>query len=98
MINNSNLTFGPIVPTSPPANGPGGNPIVPTPATPSQWPKMLIAIVIVSGGIWFLSTFNEQYATWLAIITVGGMATYYELHNNHQFSNGISDLAKLIGQ
>jgi len=98
MINNSQVTFGPIVPSSPSPSGPGGNPIVPTPATPNEWPKMVIAIIIVSGGIWFLSTFNEQYATYLAIFTVLGMATYYELHNNHQFSNGIQDLAKLIGQ
>jgi len=83
--------------TSPPASGPGGNPIVPTPATPNEWWKMLMAIGIVAGGIWVFSNFNEDGAIWLAIIILGAIITYYETNGNNQFSSGITDLAKLAG-
>ena len=86
----------PVVPTSPNPSGPGGNTIVPTPATPSDWPKMILAIAVISGGLWFLSTFNEQYATYAAIVVVLAMVTYYETHGNKRFSTGLKDLASVI--
>jgi hypothetical protein len=82
--------------SDPVANGPGGNPIVPTPATPNEWPKMLLAMAVVSGGLWALSTFSEQYATYLAIFIVLGMVTYYETHGNKSFSQGIKDVVSVI--
>jgi len=97
MINNSQLTFGPIVPSSPSPSGPGGNPIVPTPATPNQWPKMLIAVAVGASGIWLVSTmFSEDAAKWLALIVLGGIVTYYETHGNKQFSQGLKDLTGAI--
>lgn len=96
MINNDYFTMGPIVPTSPQPAGPGGNRIVPTPATPNDWPKMLLAIAVVAGGLWFLSTWSEQYATYAAILIVLGMVTYYETHGNQKFSQGIKDLTSVI--
>ena len=56
-----------------------------------------MAMGIVAGGIWVFSTFNEDGALWLAIIILGAIVTYYEMHGNNQFSSGITDLAKLAG-
>ena len=97
MVNLDYLTFGPIVPNSPPPNGPGGNPIVSQPAHPNDWPKMLLAMATVSVGLWALSTFNEQYATYLAILIVLGMMTYYETHGNKRFSSGLKELQSAMG-
>lgn len=81
------------VPTSPQPNGPGGNAIIPTPATPTVWWKMFIAMGIGAGGIWLISELgDEEAAKWTAVLVVLGIATYYETHNNHQLSSGIQDL------
>ena len=83
----------PVVATSPQPNGPGGNPIVPTPATPSVWWKMFLAMGIGAGGIWLIAQMgSEEAAKWTALLAVLGIATYYETHNNHQLSSGIQDL------
>jgi hypothetical protein len=85
----------PSVATDPSANGPGGNRIVPTPATPNEWWKMLIAIGIGAGGIWMVSMFgSEDAAKWTALLVLLGIITYYETHNNNQFS---SELNALLG-
>lgn len=90
MLNNT--SFNSPVATDSPEGGPGGNRIVPTPATPNEWPKMLIAIAIVSGGIWVISTFNEEASLWIAGVLLLAMVTYYETHGNKQFSTGIQNL------
>lgn len=90
MINKFDLV---TVPSSPPPNGPGGNPIVPTPATPNEWPKMLLAIGILSGGIWFVSLMaDDDTAKWVAVLVILAMITYYETHGNKSFSTGIANL------
>jgi hypothetical protein len=97
LINQDWNTFGPIVPTSPNPGGPGGNPIVPTPATPNEWPKMIIAIAVGASGIWFIdSMFSENAAKWTAVIVLLGIVTYYETHGNKHFSQGITDLAGIL--
>ena len=88
--------MGPIVPTTPAPNAPGGNTVNP-PAQPSNWPKMIIAIAIGSTMLWFASTmWDEQGAKWLAVITLGAIVTWYETHGNQTFSSGLSDLAKMV--
>jgi hypothetical protein len=83
----------PKVATSPPENGPGGNRIVPTPATPNEWWKMLLAIGIGAGGVWMVSVMaDDDAAKWTAVIILLAMVTYYETHGNNQFSSGITDL------
>lgn len=95
MINQSPLTS--TVLTSDPPNGPGGNRIVPNPATPNDWPKMLLAIGIIAGGLWALSTvWDERGTTWLAVIIILGMLTYYETHDNKRFSQGIQAILGAI--
>ena len=88
----------PTVQTSPTPSGPGGNAIVPVPATPNDWPKMLLAMGILAGGLWTLSQVgvDEQYTTWLAVFIVLGIVTYYETHGNKKFSQGIQDLLGAI--
>lgn len=99
MTVNSNqlgIFAGPVVPTTPVPNAPGGNTIVPTPATPNEWWKMLIALGIGASGIWMVQQFgSENAARWLALIVLGAIITYYETHNNHQFS---SMLQSTLGQ
>jgi hypothetical protein len=95
MLNNSD--FNTTTVTSPMPNGPGGNTIVPTPATANEWPKMLIAIAVGASGIWLISTmFSEDAAKWTALITLGGIVTYYETHGNQQFSQGLKDFTGAI--
>jgi hypothetical protein len=54
---------------------------------------MLIAIAVGASGIWLISTmFSEDAAKWTALITVGAIITYYETHDNKQFSQGLKDL------
>ena len=79
-------------PSSPSPSGPGGNAIVPTPASPNQWWKMLIAIGIGASGIWMIQQFgSEDAARWTAFLVLLGIITYYETHNNHQFSSMLKD-------
>lgn len=88
---NPNITT--TVPSSTSPNGPGGNTIVPTPATPNEWWKMLIALGIGAGGIWMISLFgSEDAAKWTALLVLLGIITYYETHGNKQFSGGLNDL------
>jgi len=90
-MNQMGMFAAPITQTSLPPNGPGGNAIVPTPATANEWPKMLLAIGIIAGGLWALSTmWDEKGATWLAVFIILGMLTYYETHDNKRFSQGIT--------
>jgi len=97
MINNDYMTFGPIVPNSPLPSGPGGNPIVPTPATPNQWPKMIIAIAVGASLIWLISEFgSEEAAKWSAGLILLAIITYYETHGNKKFSEGIKDLSGVL--
>lgn len=94
MINNTAFTTE-AVPSSPQPSGPGGNRIVPTPATPNEWWKMLIAIGIGAGGIWMVSTLgDEDSAKWLAFFVLLAIITYYETHNNKQFS---TELTSILG-
>jgi len=87
----------PTVVTSPQPNGPGGNTIVPTPASPGEWPKMLLAIGVLAGGIWMVdSLFGEDAAKWTSVIVLGAMVTYYETHGNKHFSQGLSDLTGVL--
>lgn len=80
------------VPSSPAPNGPGGNNIVPTPASPNPWWKMLIAIGIGASGIWVISTLgSEEAAKWTAFFVVLAIITYYETHGNKQFSSMLND-------
>ena len=87
----------PVTPNSPLPSGPGGNPIVPTPASPSEWPKMLIAIAVGASGIWFVSSMaGDNAAKWLALIVLGAIVTYYETHGNQKFSQGLKDLTSTL--
>lgn len=89
----SNPNIASTVPSNPQPNGPGGNTIVPTPATPNEWWKMLLATAIGAGGIWIVSTLgSEDSAKWLAFFVVLAIITYYETHGNKQFSNGVQEL------
>jgi hypothetical protein len=100
MLNQSALitnNLGAPIVTSPPASGPGGNPIVPNPATPNEWPKMLLAIGIMAGGVWAVSTFgSEEAGNWTAILVILAMVTYYETHGNKRFSSGLTSLLRSI--
>jgi len=59
---------------------------------------MLLAIGVISSGLWFISTmFDEQAAKWTAVLALGGIVTYYELHNNHQFSSSLQAVASSVG-
>jgi len=58
---------------------------------------MLLAIAVVSGGIWMVGELgNESAAKWLAFFIILGMVTYYETHGNKKFSQGIKDLVSVI--
>lgn len=95
-VNINQTPIGPMatpVPSSPQPSGPGGNTIVPTPATPNEWWKMLIAIGIGAGGIWAISVMvDDDAAKWTAAIVLLAIVTYYETHGNKQFSTGLTDL------
>lgn len=89
MINN----LASVTPNATPANGPGGNSIVPTPASPSDWPKMLLAIGALAGFVWFANALGgEDASKWIAIILLLAIVTWYETHGNQQFSNGLKAL------
>lgn len=93
MINN----FATVTPNSSPGNGPGGNAIVPTPASPSDWPKMLLAIGALAGFVWITSAFGgEDASKWIAAILLLAIITWYETHGNNQFSNGLKALTGSI--
>lgn len=90
MINNQDFLTSPVTANSPSPSGPGGNPIVPVPATPNEWPKMLLATAIGAGGIWIISVmFSEDAAKWSAVLVLLAIITYYETHGNKKFSQGI---------
>lgn len=99
MINQSdlvNINLGAPTVTSPQPAGPGGNTIVPVPATANEWPKMLIAIAILAGGVWVVSNFNDEASMWVAGLVLLAMVTYYETHGNKRFSEGVKNLLGAI--
>lgn len=89
----SSTNIAPTVMSESAPNGPGGNQIVPTPATPNEWWKMLIAIGIGAGGIWVISVMgSEDAAKWTTVLVLLAIVTYYETHGNKQFSDGLTAL------
>jgi uncharacterized membrane protein YgcG len=83
--------------TSPAPSGPGGNPIVANPATPNEWPMMLIGIVILTSAVWLSSLFSEEASLWVAVLLLLAMVTYYETHGNKRFSTGLQNLLSVLG-
>lgn len=100
MVAVPNNPMGPLsspVPSSPTPSGPGGNTIVPTPATPNEWWKMLLAIGIGAGGIWAISVmWDDDAAKWTAVLVLLAIVTYYETHNNNQFSSMLQSTLGMI--